>query len=280
MMDGLLAPDALRGRRLAISTSDSVDLDRLGLREAHFRIAVLEMARAVLHGGGTLAYGGHLKEDGYTPILIDEARRHGRPDERPLRLFLAWSVHRGHSLEEITKAVDTLGGYGEIVFLDVDGQPVKAPDGRQGEEAMPVSDRAEIARGLTSMREVMTTESDGRLLLGGRRAGSEGRWPGLLEEAVLAVRNGQPLYPAAGFGGMTADIARVLAPKAMDWLPKPDGMSAEWSDGVAALQDAVAKHGCENGLTPDEMACLAATHRPSEIASLVSLGLGRRFKAP
>lgn len=96
---------------------------------------------------------------------------------------------------------------------------------------------------------------------------------------MLAIRNGQPLYPAAGFGGMTADIARVLVPEAMGWLPEPDGMTREWSEGRMALQDAVAEHGWSNGLKPEEMARLVATHRPSEIASLVSLGLGRRFSA-
>lgn len=188
MMDGLLAPDALRGRRLAISTSDSADLDRLGLREAHFRIAVLEMARAVLHGGGALAYGGHLKEDGYTPILIDEARRHGRPDEKPLRLFLAWSVHRGHALSDIRKAGDVLGMYGEIIFLDVDGHPVKATDGRQGEEAVPVTDTAEIARGLTAMREVVTAR-ERRPVAAGRAAR---RLPGAVAWAAGRGGAGDP----------------------------------------------------------------------------------------
>lgn len=34
-----------------------------------------------------------------------------------------------------------------------------------------------------------------------------------------------------------------------------------------------------NGLTEEENQRLAACHRPSEIAALVSLGLGRRFPA-
>lgn len=35
--------------------------------------------------------------------------------------------------------------------------------------------------------------------------------------------------------------------------------------------------GLQNGLTEEENKKLAASHRPSEIAALISLGLGRRF---
>jgi hypothetical protein len=52
----LLPPDALARVRVGISISDSSDLARLGLTDTHLRLALGEVARAVLVGGGKLAY--------------------------------------------------------------------------------------------------------------------------------------------------------------------------------------------------------------------------------
>jgi hypothetical protein len=75
----LLPSEGLRGARIGISVSDSPDLDRLGLLEIHFRLALAEIG--VLVSGGTLAYGGHLRRDGKrsgfqgeVPGLMEEAR--------------------------------------------------------------------------------------------------------------------------------------------------------------------------------------------------------------
>ena len=48
---GLLPRDALKGICLGISVSQSPDLLRLGLIEAHFRLALAEIARTLKHGG-------------------------------------------------------------------------------------------------------------------------------------------------------------------------------------------------------------------------------------
>ena len=56
----LLAADALKGTRIALSASPSPDFERLGLLDTHFRLALAEIARSVLVSGGKLAYGGHL----------------------------------------------------------------------------------------------------------------------------------------------------------------------------------------------------------------------------
>jgi hypothetical protein len=66
----LLPHDALRGIQVGISVSKSPDLARLGLLEAHFRLALGEIARVVLVSGGGLIYGGHLNPEGYTAFLV------------------------------------------------------------------------------------------------------------------------------------------------------------------------------------------------------------------
>jgi hypothetical protein len=279
----LLPPDALTGVRLGISVSETSDLPRLGLLESHFRMALGEIARCVLVSGGHLAYGGHLQPDGYTSFLVQELERYSRRD-RPLRVCLAWSEHRRMTLSALESEKRRLGLCGEIVCLSVDGAVIDPSTGR-GEPALQQEDEAARREGLTGLRRYMATNTNGRVLIGGRRDGFQGDMPGLLEEALFAVEQGQPVYLAGGFGGITLDIAVSLGVDSAKWFPAMPTAPApdeRIGRGIARLIETMkATNGksLENGLTRDENQRLAACHRPSELAALVSLGLGRRFTA-
>jgi len=279
VIDPLLKPDALSGVRIAISASESPDLLRLGLVETHFRLALAEIARSVLVSGGKLAYGGHLEPDGYTAMLMKELHRYGRRD-RPLRIYLAWQEHRKLAKADFEKQVDDLGLFGEIVCLDLDGKPVAWGNGR-GVDPEPVSDATVRMQALSALRVHMAQNENGRVVIGGKRTGFEGAMPGVLEEAIDSVANGQPLYVAGGFGGVAADIATLTGMLSTKWLPALPSASVPEAGLVAGLDklSQFVKHQGwpRNGLSDTENAQLAATHRPSEIAALVSLGLGRHF---
>ena len=83
--------------------------------------------------------------------------------------------------------------------------------------------------------------------------------------------------------GVTADIARVIGVDGGAWIPDdPDRPEQDprWKKGLEMLADLWKPSGCknlENGLNEAENRNLAVSHRPSEIAALVSLGMGRRF---
>lgn len=128
----------------------------------------------------------------------------------------------------------------------------------------------------------MSRESRGRVLIGGRREGHLGVIPGLLEEALITLEQGHTLYLAGGFGGMTADIARRLNVDGGEWLPsiEPTPMTDATRAALQKLEtiaQAAEWKGLNNGLSDEENRRLARTHRASEVAALVSLGLGRRF---
>jgi hypothetical protein len=275
---GLLPRDALTGQQVSLSVSDSPDLARLGLLEEHFRLALGEIARTVLTAGGTLAYGGHLKPEGYTAFLLTEL---GRWQERrdAITVYLPWSVHRAEPLADLNDFDLLAGPVGATVYLDVDGQRLEDYLSTRPDEGLTI-EPDDVARGLTAMREVVTRETSVRVLLGGRRAGFTGRYPGLAEEALISLRAGQPVFLAGGFGGVTHDIATALGIDDGDWLPpwpgRPDP-DPRLDASLQALREVASDGwpGLRNGLTPRENRRLAATHRPSEIAGLVGLGLGR-----
>jgi hypothetical protein len=277
----LLGPDALEGLRIAISASESPDLGRLGLVETHFRLALGEIARSVLISGGKLCYGGHLEPDGYTALLIQELHRYSRRD-KPLQICLAWQEHRKLSKDEFERQKNDLGLFGEIVCLNPEGQPV-AWDADRKSEPEPVTDINTCQQSLTGLRRFMATQTNGRVLIGGKRTDFRGHLPGVLEEAIISVEANQPLYLAGGFGGVTADIIKALDIDDGAWLPvnadapAADGRLAPALEQLSKLAKYKDPKALSNGLSADENRRLAATHRPSEIAALVSLGLGRRF---
>ena len=237
----------------------------------------------MLVSGGKLAYGGHLDPNGYTALLVQELQRYSRRD-RPLRICLAWQEHRRLSAEEFDKNKQDIGLFGEIVCLDPEGHVIDWNSGR-GNNPQPVHDEALCQQSLTALRSYMASTTNGRVLIGGRRHGFSGVLPGVLEEAIISLKHGQPLYLAGGFGGVTSDIVTALGVDDGSWLPAaPDGPPPDQRlvDGlkqVSALTSAGDWKGLENGLTIDENKQLAVTPRPTEIAALVSLGLGRRFRA-
>jgi hypothetical protein len=213
--------------------------------------------------------------------LIHELERFGRRD-RPLRIFLAWQEHRKLALSTLEKEKSNLGLYGEIICLDSAGNVIAANKDR-AEASSPEVDAETTRKSLTSLRQHMAQATQGRVLIGGRRSGFQGELPGVLEEALYALEAGQPLYLAGGFGGVTHDMACALGGGDGKWFPPqepPVAADGRLVRGLERLVEAAKKTGfksLDNGLSPQENQRLAACYRPSEIATLVSLGLGRRF---
>lgn len=275
----LLARESLRELRLGISVSESADLARLGLLETHLRLALAEVARAMLIAGARIFYGGHLNPSGYTSFLRAEMEKYSRRD-RPLTVCLAWQEHRRIPLVDLIAAEEDIGLYGKIVYLSADGQEVRR-DFERTELAEPIEDPVLRRQALTALREHMTTQTHARLHLGGKRTGFQGRYPGVLEEALLSIKAQRPVFLAGGFGGVTLDITRVLGldPKGLlSEIGADKERDAGLSEGLALIEAAAQETGWraeQNGLSHDENLRLATTHRPSEVASLVALGLGR-----
>lgn len=268
-----LGSTSLAGVRVGISVSQSAELGRLGLTDAHLRLALAEVARVVIRAGGVLVYGGHLQSDGYTAFLEGEMDRYAASD-RPLQLVVPWAEHRGMALGQLRARREALSLKGEFTYLDASGVPVAA-DADRGPGPAPVDD-ADVAPSLTALRGYLTEVTDARVLLGGKEEGYQGDAPGIVEEALLAIEADQPIYLAGGFGGATATVAHAACRTSSRWPPREPAQSL-WTQKVAENIAASGwlLHG--NGLSDLENRRLAATHRPSEVASLVASGLARTF---
>jgi hypothetical protein len=271
--DPVLVPrDALAGAKVGLSVSESADLARLGLRPSHCRLAVVELARAVLLAGGTIVYGGDLRPGGFTTLLLDEVRSyaHGRG---ALLVCLSADAHHELTHAEADDVDRRLGADARLVLVDADGQPVRPgdrPAGRRPPEPAPA---------LSALRRHMTAITDARVVVGGRLTGYKGSAPGVVEEAVLAVNAGLPVYAAGGFGGAALCVARALGGDPDRWAPAGLPAGAD-DDGARQALDRLAETVGSQGTTRDglddyQRGALAATHRPGEIASLAVLGLSR-----
>lgn len=280
MMNGLAATDALRGVRVGISVSDNDDLGRLGLTAAHAEQAVGEVARAILIAGGSLVYGGRVKPSGFTQYLMHEIRRYGRDHAPALTLCLAAPEHLKLSYSELDDIDRTIGTRGRIVCLDPEGHEIEEILSTKSRDPIPFA-QADAPHAYSSMRSYLAAVTDARVLIGGKLSGFAGAMPGIVEEAIVAVQARHPLYVSAGFGGAAALVAQRLHLDDLSWAPEgfPAFAEDERIDRGLDLLDAVAASSgwtaMSCGLDEQGIRQLAATHRASEVASLVVRGLAQ-----
>jgi len=276
----LIPERALAGIRLGVSVSDSADLARLGLSQRHAEMAVGEIARSVLIGGGQLVYGGRVKPSGFTQFLMHEVRRYGGEQEA-LTLCLAAPEHRRMSWAELDLVDREIGTKGRVICLDGSGVPVRDILQNKPVDPDPITDTASEQDSYKSLRKFMGDVTDARVLIGGQLARFKGEMPGIIGEAIIAIQRGQPLYVSAGFGGAAALVAKTLHIDDLRWAPSdfPSRVEDERVDAaIEELRATVSDTGWDPGscgLEESELQQLAASHRASEVASLVVVGLAR-----
>lgn len=157
------------------------------------------------------------------------------------------------------------------------------------------------ARGLTAMREAMNAATDARIFMGGQigsfGANGLGRYPGLSEEALLALRGKKPIYLVGAFGGCTAAIIDAILGKKPAAFTKEVRLAGEAQQAACELYNKSAAEpvdydaltaefgragvsGLNNGLTEEENGWLFTTTRLPAIIALILRGLSRVEKEP
>ncbi len=266
----LVPRDALAGQRVAISVSRSSDLGRLGLNDLHLDLTVAELSRAIVIAGGVVVYGGAINL-GFTSIVREEAEKYGRTSGA-FEHFVPYTEHVGLAAGDLTSYAASLGVKSTVHLLDPEGTPLPV-SGEQIDLGAGTDVNPESA--LTAMRALTAEVTAARVIVGGKVAGFSGSVPGVAEEAACTLASGKPLYIAGGFGGAAALVGSILTPELYQWLPPelPEGLTLAVRNAVSSQLDPELN---ADGLTNQERATLAASHRPSDVATLVVLGLSRQ----
>ncbi len=196
--------------QIMMSMSESPDLGALAMGRQHFQEAMKEIARHLLAEGATLAYGGDLRKGGLTWLLFDMALTYNAasPDGGNAKVlnYLAstvWEKEGAKQEVELSIRREYRGA----------AKPICLPSAREVEDKIggrlydPTKQRN--AASLTHMRQRIIANSQALICLGGKVTGYTGRYPGVLEEIALCLIDKRPIYLLGGFGGATADAARV-----------------------------------------------------------------------
>lgn len=292
----------LTGCVVNLSVSESSDSEQRGFPTWQVNRVTLQLVSALFGQGAGILFGHDWREDGVMEAIYGFARQVQSPippapgntieAEPMLRNLLPWpdNPHLAeHDLERLsaTLRVESAGLPAEIEGFDLEARA--EPGGALY--------RYVRARGLTHLRHRLDDASHGRLCLGGRTSGSSGRYPGVIEEALLALRANKPLYLAAFLGGATEQVVAAIEGKDMasdfcppaptDALyatpPAPEHDQATSLDRLvdrAAIWEEFRSAGRNrlvefNGLTLEENDELLHTSVIDRIIELVLIGLSR-----
>ena len=249
---------------IAISASESSDMATFGLSKEHLQEAMGEIAMYLLADGIDLAYGGDLRNNGFTKLLLELLERYVSSTDANMGIkvtdYLAWPVHISMNKNDLTG----LSKHAQLTLLDQNGKQISIKDRQNMLSHVP--DEHEWSAGLTSMRRIMHANADARIVLGGRVNGYKGVMPGIAEECLMSLESGQPLFLLGGFGGCSRDIARILGLIKCQEDPKSNWQNLFKQYDSTSLS---------NGLTHDENIILARSSHIHQTITLILLGLSR-----
>ena len=191
-----------------ISVSPCEDAARLGYDDRQINRVVIRMAQYFLDHDMRVIFGHDWREDGVMRAVADFAGTVAvRADQDDAlaaapRMLNVVPASRASLSSAATEAERDSGGVLEVVpFAD---QASRSADQLGIERPRPDADPEELREWeLTALRHWMTERlTPGcRVCLGGRLKGYQGKEPGVMQEARLALARHKPLYLMGGFGG-------------------------------------------------------------------------------
>lgn len=197
----------LSQKNIAISISDSEDIEQLGFSKIHQQDIILEITRYLIINHATLLYGGDLRAQGYTFLFseIVEQYIHKKENKKYFKNFFSFPIYidmtQKQKLDFKKNGVDVI--------------TIKPPKGLAVDETkfyIPNNNENLFvwAECLTEMRKKMTELNDARIFMGGAKTNFKGKYPGLLEEAIMSLNSNIPTYFIGAFGGVTKNIIEAL----------------------------------------------------------------------
>lgn len=297
----------LVGLVAGVSLSETGENESRGFPGREVNRATVQLVGALFGQGVSVVFGHDWREDGVMEAVHSFAREMQPPDpiardagppvlQPLLSNILPWPDQPTLSRDDRERLLSTLR-------VELPGLPAELA-GREAEAraAGPGSDlyRYLHARALTHARKRMNDLCDIRLCVGGATDTSAGRFPGLIEEAYLALSTPKPVYIAGIFGGaarqliaalrgqpMPADFGRGQTAALFAHPPINECDPASQRDRTASpeavwstfVDCSVVGLAAQNLLTPAENNELFDTTSLERIQQLALMGLGRIARA-
>jgi hypothetical protein len=290
----------LGGRLVGLSAGDAQDIRAYGLLPRHLDLAFTAVVTALMLRGARLAYGGDLRQRGFTQQLYESAAEAyaddyllGRRASAPFVHYLAASIWSGLAAEKLQAWLEGGSGLVEVRFMTGDGYVAvtaaetgfllekvpgadrtvtKVKDAREVLQHLEQAKPADISPvpNLRQMRIRMGSECDARILFGGKMFDYQGDEPGIGAEARESLAQGAIVLPLGGFGGAARDVAQKMglwpdAPRRK--AAPPVGPGYDKVMGEIEGQRARVREQLSDGIEPARR--LAATTDIREAARLV-----------
>jgi hypothetical protein len=290
---------SLNGVLIGISISDpeSEELLSIGHSNKHLISLSQTIARNLLFRDATMVYGGDLRPNGFTEYLCEEAKivQDRLQNVTPLlQNYSSWPIYT--SVDEPT--LDWNAKNHKVMIII----PVKPPEKVTQNHDINVFLRPDNVTNcfawsisLSKMRGEMIKACNYRISAGGRVFGYKGKYPGVLEEIIISIRENKPLYLLGGYGGITSRVCEILLSDA-----NPETLTMTWqlhhNDGYKELVDlfeqdteegsinyesivneirqcGIAGVSKNNGLTLDENRILFTSEFSDEVVLLILQGI-------
>jgi hypothetical protein len=182
---------------IGLSVSSAESWTSLGLIAEHQDDYVIDIARELILLGARLLWGGDLRPDGVGVRLETLVQTYHHTNHAPqdhIACYLAWPIHH---------KVPTRDLRARRAFADV--QCLPSPTSAKAHPA------ALDALCFSLMRRRLASDSQARIILGGKLSGYMGRYPGIAEEALETILSKAPLYIIGGFGGASRAVYDAIA---------------------------------------------------------------------
>ena len=262
----------LAGTRIGVSVSNSVNLAQLGLAREHVEDDLVEITRYLIAAGATIVYGGDLRANGFTELLLEVVARHDARDNSSTRFesVLAWPVHMEMAFDNLAATAELFAPAGRLVLLDENGSEMSMLErSRLDDAAVP---DAMWGPPLTAMRRALALRCDARIAAGGATAGYKGDMPGVAEEVLLSLEADKPTFVTGALGGCALDIGLLCG-----LATSPVGITASWPGQERFADKAEALN---PGLDREEARALASPMLGIEMLVLLLKGLQSVISRP
>jgi len=200
----------LRNKKIAISVSESEELEELGLSNQHLKDMSIEIARYLIVNGAKLLYGGDLRNDGYTDLFSELSYQYKYLHDKEFSLLNYFPFPNAKDLTTNAKA-KLREKQVDVKILDVPDSLGKLDPLKFYNPKENIEDRYHFAECFSDMRLQMAKVCDARIVVGGKQNDFTGYFPGIVEEALYSLKVGKPVYLLGGFGGATKSIIEMIS---------------------------------------------------------------------